>query len=291
MKKPWIQKVTVLLVIGMIGIANCSGVLAATAKPTATAKAVETAKPSTAPSATPDASGTPSATDAAGGTATEVPQATIGVVSANDPKAATVSNKKYMTSTGAVIWLIVTVLINAIISFGIANRFYRLSKKDNHISSELRALRKDIEEKMQMNVGGFSELDTEVQNNNEDYSRPSSKIQSSYRAEPVSMEENEIYRRWESQLAATQERAERTQARNPRSTTESQERTNRSRAYQSQSSRNLYQRGERYHEIEDVEEEQERPDAKRKDGDNGFSSVRKKAKEIISDIFPFGDDE
>lgn len=250
---------------------------------------METAKPSTAPSATAEATGTPAVTgNPAEGTVTDAPQATVGVVSVNDPK--TTASKKYMTSGGAIIWMLVTILINAIISFGIANRFYRLSKKDNHISSEIRALRKDVEEKMQMSVGGFSELDTEVQNTNENYSRPSSKIQTSYRAETVPAEENEIYRKWESQLAATQERAERTQqSRTQRNVSEFQERTNRSRAYQS--SRNLYQRNERYHEMEDVEEDERRPEIQSKNEDNGFSAVRKKAKEIISDIFPFGEDE
>ena len=47
---------------------------------------------------------------------------------------------------GANGWFIFTIIINAIISFWIGNRFYKLSKKDNHLSFEIRALRKDIED-------------------------------------------------------------------------------------------------------------------------------------------------
>ena len=59
-----------------------------------------------------------------------------------------VSNKKYLSKGWAVFWFIFTIIINAIISFWIGNRFYKLSKKDNHLSFEIRALRKDIEEKI-----------------------------------------------------------------------------------------------------------------------------------------------
>ena len=54
-----------------------------------------------------------------------------------------------MSKGWAVFWFIFTIIINAIISFWIGNRFYKLSKKDNHLSFEIRALRKDIEEKLE----------------------------------------------------------------------------------------------------------------------------------------------
>ena len=78
-----------------------------------------------------------------------------------------VSNKKYLSKGWAVFWFIFTIIINAIISFWIGNRFYKLSKKDNHLSFEIRALRKDIEEKFVNNVGGFSEQEVDIKNLNE----------------------------------------------------------------------------------------------------------------------------
>lgn len=72
-----------------------------------------------------------------------------------------------MSKGWAVFWFIFTIIINAIISFWIGNRFYKLSKKDNHLSFEIRALRKDIEEKFVNNVGGFSEQEVDIKNLNE----------------------------------------------------------------------------------------------------------------------------
>ena len=69
-----------------------------------------------------------------------------------------------MSKGWAVFWFIFTIIINAIISFWIGNRFYKLSKKDNHLSFEIRALRKDIEEKFVNNVGGFSEQEVDIKN-------------------------------------------------------------------------------------------------------------------------------
>ena len=52
-------------------------------------------------------------------------------------------------------------------AFGLETDFYKLSKKDNHLSFEIRALRKDIEEKFVNNVGGFSEQEVDIKNLNE----------------------------------------------------------------------------------------------------------------------------
>lgn len=53
-----------------------------------------------------------------------------------------VSNKKYLSKGWAVFWFIFTIIINAIISFWIGNRFYKLSKKDNHLSFEIQSIEK-----------------------------------------------------------------------------------------------------------------------------------------------------
>ncbi|MCC8168956.1 MAG: hypothetical protein LIO59_00980, partial [Oscillospiraceae bacterium] len=89
---------------------------------------------------------------------TAIPAATteaINVVS--NTEQTSVDTKKYVSKGGMVGWLIVSIIINALISFWIGNRFHKLSQKDSHITAEIRALRRDVDEKFLQSVGGFSE--------------------------------------------------------------------------------------------------------------------------------------
>ena len=79
-------------------------------------------------------------------------------------------NKKYAGKGFVMLWVFLLIIINAVVSFLIANRFYKLSRRENHVASEVRALRRDLEDKFIKSVEGFSEMETNVTNSNENYS-------------------------------------------------------------------------------------------------------------------------
>lgn len=169
------------------------------------------------------------------------------------------SSSKGSVSIGAmIIWLIISVIINAVISFWIGNRFYRLSKKDTHITAEIRALRRDVEEKFIGSVGGFTEQAMDIDNSNEDYSMNDEGITMTRRQRgeaPSSEEEDEMLKRWES-----------------RQQTRPSQRDGFER-------RRKYQPTREELEPQDYEEDEE-----------AESPIKSKAKEILGDIFPFKED-
>lgn len=174
-------------------------------------------------------------------------------------------NKGSVSVGTMIIWLIISVLINAGISFWIGNRFYRLSKKDTHLTSEVRALRRDVEEKFLMSVGGFAEQETDISNANEDYSRDGEGItmQRRQRQEEVSpAEEDELLRKWEGRMNARQSAA--------RPTAETRYEPNVRRKYQPT------------RDEEPIEEDEYEEEPK--------SGIKSKAKGILNDIFPFKED-
>lgn len=180
------------------------------------------------------------------------PAATMSVVAEKD-RTENVSNKKYVSRGAFAIWIILAMLINALFSFWVGNRFYKMSKKDTHITSEIRALRRDIDEKFVGSVGGFSEQETDIANSNEDYSYDEGGITQ----RPVSKrtaEDDEEFKKWESRLNQRPSDAAR---------------------------RKKYQ-PDRAMEYDDNEEETE--------DKSGISSVKSKAKEFLGDIFPFNED-
>ena len=77
------------------------------------------------------------------------------------------TNSKYLTKGGAAIWFILILLANGAFSFWVGNRFYRLAKKDNHVSAEIRALRRDIDDKFVKSVDGIAEQEIDIENLNE----------------------------------------------------------------------------------------------------------------------------
>ena len=209
----------------------------ATAKATtkATAKATATAK--TSNSATSKATSKPKATT---GAEEEDAEATIEVTvepteqvtSNNEPlvfseeadkgvlgteEDAAANSKRYTTKGGSFGWFVLSLIVNAIISFIIGNRFYKMGRKDTHVLAEIRALKRDIDAKMQNNIGGFSEYETVIENSNKNFGseeKPTGGTVTAQASAPEKTEDeikaeemaNEIYRKWESQVLAAKER-------------------------------------------------------------------------------------
>lgn len=111
------------------------------------------------------------------------------------------SNKKYQSRLGGFLWFLLSVVVNFILSCWIGNRFYKLARKSNQSSAEIRALRKDIEEKFSSTLKDISEPAIEVMNSNENYARSDEGIVMPDRHSKVEIndEEREIFRRWDAQ--------------------------------------------------------------------------------------------
>lgn len=183
----------------------------ATAKPT---EKTASSKPTTKPSENPTSS--PKATAKTTTKPTEEPDEDDKIVLDADDEALVLEptveptiniqngseqleNKKYLTKFGAFLWFLFTVIVSAVISFAISYRFYMMGKKDNHLLSEIRALKRDIDSKMVGTVGGFSEFDVSVTNSNRSYAGSASSIHSSAEDSNVDAD-SEIYKKWESKL-------------------------------------------------------------------------------------------
>lgn len=111
------------------------------------------------------------------------------------------SDKKYSSKGFVVLWFFLALLINLVLSFMIANRFYKMSKRENHIHSEIRALRRDLEEKFANSVGGFAEMETDITNSNENFGVDDSIEFEQPQNETTSNENDEVFRQWESKMA------------------------------------------------------------------------------------------
>lgn len=112
----------------------------------------------------------------------------------------TTTQKKYLSKMGGFLWFLLSVVVNFVLSCWIGNRFYKLTKKSAQSSNEIRALRKDIEEKFSSSLRDISEPAVEVINRNENYARTDEGISMPERKNKVeiSNEEREIMRRWDS---------------------------------------------------------------------------------------------
>lgn len=201
-------------------------------------------------------------------------------------------NSKYLTKGGAAFWFIFTIVINLAASFWVGNRFYRMSKKDSHITSEIRALRKDIDEKFSSSVGGFAEQEINIKNLNESFAMDDEGIKPVEKKpvlREISEEEEERFRRWEEAQSRT--RSERTRVSRPTRIREDKEEVNeenevrriRRKNYQpKRTETDLFDSGDE-DETEDLGSTKEIK-LSRNDG------VKSKAKEILGDIFPFKED-
>lgn len=197
----------------------------------------------------------------------------------------TVDTSKYLTKGGAACWFVIVAVLNIALSFWIGNRFYRMSKKDNHISAEIRALRRDVEDKFVKSVGGFAEQELDIENLNESLAISEDGIRPEDRQphmSDLSEEEEERFRRWEA--AQARQRTDRTVARSSVKSVVREElqedlddvkRINR-KNYQPKRTQN-----DEFEEEEDIDATKEISL-----GDN----VKSKAKEFLSDMFPFKED-
>ena len=222
--------------------------------------------------------------------ATEKPKATVMPVVTEAPAAAA-SNKSYTTKGGAFLWFLLSIIVNTIISFAIANRFYKLTRRSNQVQSELRALRRDIEEKFADSVGGFVESNVDITNTNDDYSMGEDGIKMTP-ASTVSVDDEpgDIYKQWEEQFGA------RYAARKAQNDEEFEDDERPVRKYQpsrdsqrmSVSERIAARKAHRDEEIEEIDEDNF------EEGDSivdKLSGVGDKAKKFLGGIFPFDDDE
>lgn len=207
---------------------NTSATEKATSKPTvaatakATSKPKETEKATSKPKATTSATVKPTATADPSGEPLESPtiaptdgttentnplvfseETDKSIVSTVDEAAA--ADGRYTTKGGSFGWFILSIIINAVISFIIGNRFYKMSRRDTHVLAEIRAIKKDIDAKMQYNIGGFSEYETVINNSNKSYAKDESGIKSGEEAKAEELA-TEIYKKWENQVMAAKER-------------------------------------------------------------------------------------
>ena len=137
--------------IKKLTVAVCAAAITAMIS-TVAVTAAETARPM------PDSSGTTTTQtmntssgetgETAAVTATQAPVTNNVVNTANNVTTSSeTSNKKYQSRLGGFLWFLLSVVVNFILSCWIGNRFYKLARKSNQSSAEIRALRKDIEEK------------------------------------------------------------------------------------------------------------------------------------------------
>lgn len=193
--------------IKKLTVAVCAAAITAMIS-TVAVTAAETARPM------PDGSGTTTTTqtmntssgetgETAAVTATQAPVTNNVVNTANNvtTSSSQTSNKKYQSRLGGFLWFILSVVVNFILSCWIGNRFYNLAKKSNQSSAEIRALRKDIEEKFSSTLKDISEPAIEVMNSNENYARNDEGIVMPDRHSKIEMndEEREIFRKWDAQ--------------------------------------------------------------------------------------------
>ncbi len=132
-------------------------------------------------------------------TAIAVTQQETGVVEIT--QAQRESDRKYSSKGFVVLWFFLAILINLVLSFMISNRFYKMAKRENHIHSEIRALRRDLEEKFLNSVGGFTEMETDITNTNENYSTDGSIEIAHSQKEAPTKENDEVFRQWENKMA------------------------------------------------------------------------------------------
>lgn len=215
----------------------------------------------------------------------EASPVTNNVAQATDTE---LTNDKYLTKGGAAFWFIFTIVLNGVLSFWIGNRFYRLARKDNHVTGEIRALRRDIENKFVNSVGGFAEQDIDIKNLNESLAMDNEGIKPQAKSpvlREVSAEEEERFRKWEE--AQSKPKTERARVRSAvREELDDEfddvKRINR---------KNYQPKRERTEEIlSEAENDAEDLGATKEIKINRGESVKSKAKEILGDIFPFKED-
>ena len=192
-----------------------------------------------------------------------------------------VTNKKYASKGSVAFWIIFTILLNAVLSFLIGNRFYKLAKKESHVTAEIRALRRDIEEKFVNNVGGFNEMETDVTNTNDNYSADGSVNMPDRKSTDFATESEDVFKKWEDKM--TQKRSgfkkEDVAEEEPEDIDDDYEEE------EKPSKRKFKPVREKIVEDEEYDEDDDSID-----DDSKFNTAKNKAKSFLNDIFPFKED-
>lgn len=128
-------------------------------------------------------------------------------VTSNTSEAAT--NKKYQTKLGGFLWFLLSVIVNFILSCWVGSRFYQMAVRNTQGSREIRALRKDIEEKFAGTLKGISEPAMEIINQNENYARSDEGIEMPDKRSHIELseEELEMMKKWDSKRASAKKNA------------------------------------------------------------------------------------
>lgn len=193
------------------------------------------------------------------------------------------SNSKYLTKGGATFWFIFTIVLNAVLSFWIGNRFYRLAKKDNHVSGEIRALRKDVEEKFVKSVGGFSEKEIDISNLNESLAIDEDGIKP-VEKQPVlreiSKEEEDRFKKWEAAQAKAKSEVR-------RKSVVKEELDEELESVKKIRRKNYQPKRE---ELDVFDEEDDETEDLGETKQINIKGAKNKAKELLGDIFPFKED-
>lgn len=184
---------------------------------------------------------------------------------------------KYLTKWGGFFWFLLSVIVNFFLSCWIGNRFYRLARRSAQSSSEIRALRKDIEEKFASTLKDINEPVTEVVNRNENYARTDEGVEMPQRKASVEIneDEREILGRWD---------AKRTVARGFAAAEEEAE------AQSEGDSRRAYAPTREMSGIEFEDDEETLPQQEKSQIRQKMDAAKKagnKAKDLLSNIFPF----
>lgn len=183
---------------------------------------------------------------------------------------ATGASSKYLSKWGGFFWFLASVIVNFFVACWIGNRFYTMARRSAQSSAEIRALRKDIEEKFASTLKDIDEPVIEVVNSNESYARGESiEIPENRPTVEINDDEREILGRWDTRRAAVKEiRAE-------------------------ESSRRSYAptRAMSGIEFDDDEAAEEKSPIKSKLSNitKAGSKAGTKAKDFLSNIFPFED--
>ena len=198
------------------------------------------------------------------------------------------NNNRYLTKWGGFFWFLLSVIVNFILSCWVANRFYRMAKKSAQSSNEVRALRKDIEERFASTIQDINEPAVEVINSNESYARDEEGIAMPEHKSHIELndEEREMMRRWD-----TKRTAERTADDREEDDYDDAPRRGVRRAYQPtrRSSGIEFEDEEGGYEEDEAPARKARPSRKGSKATETLSSAKNKAKDFLSNVFPFED--
>ncbi len=185
------------------------------------------------------------------------------------------AEKKYASKGSIAFWFIFSIIINAVLSFMIGNRFYKLARKETHVTSEIRALRRDLEEKFVNSVGGFTEMETDVTNSNDNYSTNGSIAMPERKSTDFASESEDVFKKWEDRMS---------QRRRPAKPEVEEVEEIEDDAEEAAPRRKFRPTREVENDDEYVEENEydEEP--------SKIQAVKDKAKNILGDIFPFKED-